>query len=85
MLRAVQTVTDQLDALQSELLSESVAAAGAAAAEAKEAELAAYAGVAPEVLVAQAVQQLAANLPRIESLVLTPDLLAPVLAKLGAR
>jgi regulator of protease activity HflC (stomatin/prohibitin superfamily) len=56
---------------------------GAAEAEAKTAELAAYAGVAPEVLVALAVQELAGNLPEIGSLVLTPDLLAPVLAKLA--
>jgi regulator of protease activity HflC (stomatin/prohibitin superfamily) len=56
---------------------------GAAEAEAKTAELAAYAGVAPEVLVALAVTELAGNLPKIDSLVLTPDLLAPVLAKLA--
>ena len=35
------------------------------------------------VLLALAVQELAANLPRIENLVLTPDLLAPVLTRLG--
>ena len=56
---------------------------GAAEAEAKTAELAAYAGVAPEVLVALAAKELAGNLPKIDSLVLTPDLLAPVLAKLA--
>jgi len=56
---------------------------GAAEAEAKTAELAAYAGVAPEVLVALAVKELAGNLPKIDSLVLSPDLLAPVLAKLA--
>jgi regulator of protease activity HflC (stomatin/prohibitin superfamily) len=58
---------------------------GAAEAEAKTAELAAYADVPQEVLLALALQELAGNLPKIDSLVLTPDLLAPVLAKLGAR
>ena len=32
---------------------------------------------------ANRVKELAANLPQIKSLVLTPDLLAPVLARLG--
>ena len=58
---------------------------GSAGAEGTAAELAAYADVRSEVLLALAVRELAANLPHIDSLVLTPDLLAPVLAKLGAR
>jgi glucan biosynthesis protein len=37
------------------------------------------------VLLGLALKELAANLPPIEHLALTPDLLAPVLAKLGAR
>ncbi|WP_029434264.1 SPFH domain-containing protein [Blastococcus sp. URHD0036] len=57
--------------------------AGAARADATAAYLAAHADVAPDVLLALAAADLAKNLPQIESLVLTPDLLAPVLAKLG--
>jgi hypothetical protein len=57
--------------------------AGAARAEATAAYLAAHADVAPDVLLALAAGDLAKNLPQIDSLVLTPDLLAPVLAKLG--
>ncbi|MGY1744675.1 SPFH domain-containing protein [Blastococcus sp. SYSU D00695] len=56
---------------------------GAARAEATAAELAAHAQVPAEVLFALAAKELAAHLPQIDSLVLTPDLLAPVLAKLG--
>jgi regulator of protease activity HflC (stomatin/prohibitin superfamily) len=56
---------------------------GTAAADARAAELAAYADARPEVLVARALEELARNLPHIDSVVLTPDLLAPVLAKLG--
>ena len=72
------------DERAAQVRAESQRVLGAAGAEAKAAELAAYAGVAPEVLFALAAQELAANLPKIDSLVLTPDLLAPVLAKLGA-
>jgi hypothetical protein len=57
---------------------------GAAAADARAAELAAYADARPEVLVSRALEELARNLPHIDSVVLTPDLLAPVLAKLGS-
>jgi regulator of protease activity HflC (stomatin/prohibitin superfamily) len=57
---------------------------GAAGAEVRAAELAAYAGARPEVMLGRAVEELARNLPHIDSLVLTPDLLAPVLARLGA-
>jgi regulator of protease activity HflC (stomatin/prohibitin superfamily) len=48
------------------------------------AKLAAYREVAEPVLLALALKELAGNLPQINSLVLTPDLLAPVLARLGA-
>jgi len=57
--------------------------AGAARGEATAALLAAHAEVPAELLLAIAARELAANLPKIDSLVLTPDLLAPVLAKLG--
>ena len=58
---------------------------GAATADATAAELAAYTDVRTELLLAMAARELAANLPQIEHLTLTPDLLAPVLAKLGAH
>jgi hypothetical protein len=60
-------------------------AMGAARASAEAARLAAYRDLPQETLLGLAVQELAANLPQVQSLVLTPDLLAPVLARLGAR
>lgn len=56
---------------------------GAAEAEADAARLAAYRDLSDATLLSLAVKDLAVNLPRIENLVLTPDLLAPVLARLG--
>ncbi|HJP77332.1 MAG TPA: SPFH domain-containing protein [Pseudonocardiaceae bacterium] len=58
---------------------------GDAQAAAEAAHLAAHADVPDAVLLSLAIKELAANLPKIDSLVLTPDLLAPLLAKLGAR
>ncbi len=58
--------------------------AGEAEGAAEAARVAAYADLSEAVLLGLAAKELAANLPRVESLVLTPDLLAPVLAKLGA-
>jgi regulator of protease activity HflC (stomatin/prohibitin superfamily) len=57
---------------------------GAAAGEAERAFVGAYADLSEAVLMGLALKELAANLPRIDSLVLTPDLLTPVLAKLGS-
>jgi len=57
---------------------------GAAAAESEQARLAAYAGVPQATLLALAAQEAAAHLPAVEQLVLTPDLLAGLLARLGA-
>ncbi|GAB2470120.1 SPFH domain-containing protein [Jatrophihabitans fulvus] len=48
------------------------------------AEIEPYAGVDPRVLLALAIRDLAENLPKIEHLTVTPDLLAPVLARLGS-
>jgi regulator of protease activity HflC (stomatin/prohibitin superfamily) len=62
---------------------EGTRALGAAEAASEAARVAAYAGLAPQTLLALAVKELAANLPEIGSLVLTPDLIAPVLARLG--
>ena len=59
-------------------------ALGAAHAASEAARLAAYREVSEATLFALAVKELAANLPRIQSLVLTPDLIAPLLARLGA-
>jgi len=59
-------------------------ATGLAAAEAETARLAAYRDLPAGVLLGLAARELAGNLPQIDNLVLTPDLLAPVLAKLGA-
>ena len=58
--------------------------AGAAEGEAEAARVAAYAEVSEAVLMALAVKELAANLPRIESLVLSPDLVTRALAQLGS-
>ena len=57
---------------------------GAADADAEAARLAAYRDVDSVVIVALAVRELAANLPQIGTLTLTPDLLTPVLARLGS-
>jgi len=61
---------------------EATRAVGAAEAEIEAAKLAAYAGLPPATLLALAARELAGQLPQIGSLVLTPDLLAPLLAGL---
>jgi regulator of protease activity HflC (stomatin/prohibitin superfamily) len=57
--------------------------AGAAQGDAEAARVAAYSDVSEAVLVALAVKELAANLPKIETLVLSPDLVSKALAQLG--
>lgn len=57
--------------------------AGAAQGDAEAARVAAYRDVSESVLLALAVKELAANLPKIESLVLSPDLVSKALAQLG--
>jgi regulator of protease activity HflC (stomatin/prohibitin superfamily) len=59
-------------------------AMGEATAAAEAARLAAYRDLSEATLLGLAVKELAANLGNIDSLVVTPDLLAPVLARLGA-
>jgi regulator of protease activity HflC (stomatin/prohibitin superfamily) len=59
-------------------------AMGAARGSAVDGRLEAYGDMPQATLLGVALQELAANLPQVQSLVLTPDLLAPVLAKLGA-
>lgn len=56
---------------------------GDAKAAAEAARLAAYRDLSEATLLGLAVKEVAANLPKIEHLVLAPDLLAPVLARLG--
>lgn len=59
-------------------------AMGEAAAAAEAARLAAYRDLTDGMLLGLAVKELAASVGNIDSLVVTPDLLAPVLARLGA-
>jgi hypothetical protein len=56
---------------------------GEGKAAAETAWLGAYRELSEATLLGLAVRELAANLPKIQSLVLTPDLLAPILARLG--
>ncbi len=58
--------------------------AGAAEGDAEAARVAAYRDVTDAVLLSLAVKELAANLPQIETLVLSPDLVSKALAQLGA-
>ncbi|AHI01049.1 SPFH domain-containing protein [Kutzneria viridogrisea] len=60
-----------------------VLAMGEAQAAAEAARLGAYRDLPTEVLTTLAVKELAANLPKIDSLVVTPELLSPLLARLG--
>jgi regulator of protease activity HflC (stomatin/prohibitin superfamily) len=63
---------------------EAAASMGAARAGAEAARLEAYRDLPQATLLGLALQELAVHLPQVQSLVLTPDLLAPVLARLGA-
>lgn len=56
---------------------------GVAAGEAERARVAAYAEINEAVMMGLALKELAASLPQVESLVLTPELLSPLLARLG--
>lgn len=60
-------------------------ALGEADAAGEAARLAAYRDLPEGVLTGLALKELAGNLPQIDSLVLTPDLLTPLLTKLGGR
>jgi regulator of protease activity HflC (stomatin/prohibitin superfamily) len=85
---AAQAIEAQARAERQGVLADSEAMAnrvkGAAAAEVETARVAAYRDVAPATLALLAAQELAGNLPEIGSLTLTPDLLSPILARLGA-
>jgi len=58
---------------------------GTAEGDAEAARVAAYRDVSEAVLTALAIKELAANLPQIDTLVLTPDLVTKALTDLGAR
>lgn len=85
---AAGMIAADAEARRAERLAEAEAEAtrltGTAAGEAEAARLAAYREVSETVLLGLAVKELATNLPHIDNLVVTPDLLAPVLARLGA-
>ncbi|RNI25127.1 SPFH domain-containing protein [Flexivirga caeni] len=68
----------------SEASAEGTRLAGAAQGAAEAARVAAYRDVPETVLFALSVKELAANLPQIDTLVLSPDLLTKALAHLGA-
>ena len=82
---AAGTVAADAEARRVERLAEAEAGAtrinGLAEGDAEAARLAAYRDLPEAVLLGLALKELAGNLPNIESLVLTPDLLAPVLAR----
>lgn len=86
---AAGTIATDAEARRAERLAEAEAGAtrvtGLAQGDAEAARLAAYRDIPEAVLLGLAVKELAANLPHIESLVLTPDLLTPLLARLGVR
>lgn len=85
---AADRIAAEAEAQRTQRLAEAQAEAtrvtGLAEGDAEVARLAAYRDLPEPILLGLAVKELAANLPRIDSLVLTPDLLAPVLARLGA-
>jgi len=85
---AAGRIATEATAERTQVMAEADAAAtrvtGLAAADAESARLAAYADLPEGVLLGLAAKELATHLPAIDNLVLTPDLLAPVLARLGA-
>jgi regulator of protease activity HflC (stomatin/prohibitin superfamily) len=71
--------------IETEAKADSLRALGEARAAAEAAHLAAYRDLPQAVLYGLAAKELAGNLPKIDSLVVTPDLLAPLLAKLSGK
>ncbi len=81
---AVETEAQAAKELRlSAVRAEGTRALGEAKAAAEAAHVAAYRDLADGVIIGLALKDLAANLPQIHSLVLTPDLLAPVLSRLA--
>jgi regulator of protease activity HflC (stomatin/prohibitin superfamily) len=73
--------TQRLEAARAE----GIKAVGEAEASTERARVTAYADVSEAVLMALAIKELAANLPNIEHLTLTPDLLTQVVERIGGR
>ena len=86
---AADVITTEAEARRTQTLAEAAARStrltGAAQAEAEAAHVAAHRDVPEAVLLGLAAQELAANLPQIETLVLTPDLLTRALAGIGTK
>ncbi len=78
------TAAAQREAVRSAASAASTREVGEAQAAAEAARVAAYDGADPLVLATLALQQLAANLPQIGQLTVTPDLLSRALVALGA-
>lgn len=68
-----------------EARAEATRAMGEANGAAEAARVAAYRELGDATMLALALKELAANLPQIETLVLSPDLVTPLLARLGAK
>jgi hypothetical protein len=85
---AANQIDTEAEAARAQRLAEANAAGtrmqGEADAASEAAKLDAYRDMPQATLLALAARELAANLPEINSLVLTPDLIAPVLARLGS-
>lgn len=85
---AARGIETEAQAARQRLLAQSEAdatrAVGSAQADAEAARLAAYRDLEAATLLGLAVKELAGNLPQIGTLTLTPDLLTPILARLGA-
>jgi regulator of protease activity HflC (stomatin/prohibitin superfamily) len=85
---AADSIATEAEAQRDQRLAEARAEAtrvtGLAEGDAETARLGAYRDLPETVLLGLAIKELATNLPQIDSLVLSPDLLAPVLARLGA-
>ena len=84
---AATAITTEAEAKRSlrlaEVHAEGTRITGLAAGEAEAARLNAYRDLPEATLFGLALKELAGNLPDIDNLVLTPDLIAPLLAKLG--
>lgn len=70
--------------LGAEAEAQAIRVVGQATGEAERAKYEASVGIDPAILTALALRELAANMPAIDSLTITPDLLAPVLSRLAA-
>lgn len=72
-------------AIETEAKANTLRELGEARAAAESAHLAAYRDIPAAVLQGLALKEFAGHLPKINSLVITPDMLAPLLAKLGGK